>query len=153
LGFTADEISSKIKEGLSKYFVNTDEIFITVKLAGFKYTILGEVGSTGTIVLFQNSLNIVEAIANAGDISLTGDKKNIEVIRQNIDGVQKFKLDMTSMQVFNSEVFYLQPNDIIYVPPLKQKTFGTGTNGVQTLTTIVSVLSLLTTSYLLIKNL
>ncbi len=153
LGYTTDEIANKIKEGLGKYFINTDEIFVTVKLAGFKYTILGEVGSTGTKIIYQNSVNIIEAVANAGDINITGDKKNVEILRQNIDGVQKYTLDLTSLEVFNSEVFFLQPNDIINVPPLKQKTYGTGTNGVQTLTTVISALSLITTTFLLIKNL
>lgn len=153
LGFTTDEVSQKIKEGLAKFFLQPNEIFISVKLAGFKYTILGEVASSGTKVLYQNSVNVIEALANAGDINITGDKKNVEIIRQSLEGVRKYKLDLTSIQVFESEVFYLQPNDIINVPPLKQKTYGTGTNGVQTFTTVISVLSVLTTTFLLIKSL
>jgi len=152
LGYTTDEVALKIKEGLAKYFINTDDIFISIKLAGFKYTILGEVGSSGTKVIYQNTVNIIEAVANAGDINITGDKKNVEIIRPNLNGVQKFTLDLTSIKVFESEAFYLQPNDIINVPALKQKTYGTGTNGVQTITTIISALSLLTTTFLLIKN-
>lgn len=153
LGYTTEEVSQKIKDGLSKFFVNTNEIFISVKLAGFRYIIIGEVGSSGTKVMNQNSVNVIEAVANAGDINITGDKKNVEIIRQSIEGVRKYKLDLTSIKVFESEVFYLQPNDIINVPPLKQKTYGTGTNGIQTFTTVVSVLSVLTTTFLLIKSL
>ncbi len=66
-----------------------------------------------------------------------------------IDGVKKFHVDLTQMSVFNSEVFYIQPNDIINVPPLKQKTLGTGVIGTQTFSTIMSLLSV----YLLIKTL
>jgi len=153
LGFTTNEVSNKIEAGLGKYFRNLSDIFVSVKLAGIKYTIVGEVGSTGSKVLFQNTVNIVEAIANAGDINITGDKKNVEIIRLGIDGVQKFKIDLTQLSVFNSDQFYIQPNDIINVPPLRQKSLGTGTTGMQTLTTVVSVLSLVTTTYLLIKNL
>lgn len=153
LGYTTDEVSDKIKVELLSYIRNTDEVFVSVKLAGFKYTILGEVGSTGTKILYQNSVNIVEAIANAGDIKITGNRKNVEIIRNELDGVKKYTVDLTNMQVFDSEVFYLQPNDIINVPPLKQKTYGTGTNGMQTLTTVISAFSLVTTTILLIKNL
>jgi polysaccharide export outer membrane protein len=153
LGYTTEEVSNKISLELGKYFKNLSDIFVSVKLAGVKYTILGEVGSTGSKVLSQNSVTIIEAIANAGDIGLTGDKKNVEIIRVGIDGVQKFHIDLTQMNVFNSEVFYIQPNDIINVPALHQKTLGTGTTGVQTLSTVVSVLSLITTTYLLIKSL
>ncbi|HIP47798.1 MAG TPA: sugar transporter [Lutibacter sp.] len=151
LGYTADEVEKKIQTGFSKYFKNTDEIFISVKLAGIKYTIVGEVGSTGSKILFQNTVNIIEAIANAGDIDLTGDKTNVEVIRIGITGVEKFHVDLTQMTVFNSEVFYIQPNDIINVPALKQKTIGTGVTATQTLSTVVSVLSLISTIYLWTK--
>lgn len=153
LGYSTDEVADKIETELGKYFKNLSDIFVSVKLAGVKYTIIGEVASTGSKVLFQNSVTIAEAIANAGDIGLTGDRKNVEIIRVGIDGVQKFHIDLTQMSAFTSEVFYIQPNDIIYVPPLRQKTLGTGTTGVQTLSTVVSVLSLVTTTYLLIKSL
>jgi len=151
LGYTTEEITNKIKLGFGKFFKNTSDIFVSVKLAGIRYTIVGEVGSSGSKVLFQNTVNIIEAIANAGDIELTGDKTNVEVIRIGTTGVEKFSVDLTQMSVFNSEVFYIQPNDIINVPALKQKTMGTGLTGAQTLSTIVSVLSLISTTYLLIK--
>ena len=151
LGYTSDEVEKKIQTGFSKFFKNTDDIFISVKLAGIRYTIIGEVGSTGSKVLFQNTVNIIEAISNAGDIDLTGDKTNVEVIRIGVSGVEKFHVDLTQMTVFNSEVFYIQPNDIINVPALKQKTIGTGVTATQTLSTVVSVLSFISTIYLWTK--
>jgi polysaccharide export outer membrane protein len=52
----------------------------------------------------------------------------------------------------NSSFFYIQPNDLIYIKPLKQKSFGTGTTGLQTLTTLVSAFSLIFTTILLIRK-
>jgi len=153
LGFTTDEVSDKITTKLAHFFKNVDDIYVAVKLAGVRYTIIGEVTSTGSKVLYKNNVNIIEAIANSGDIKLTGDKTNVELIRIGVDGIKKYHLDLTQLDVFESEVFYIEPNDIINVPALKQKTLGTGTTGAQTLTTVISVLSLLTTSYLLIKSL
>lgn len=153
LGFTTDEVADKIESELGNYFKNQADIFVSVKLVGIKYTVIGEVTSPGTNVLFQNNVNIIEAIANAGDIPVTGDKKNVEVLRVGVGGVQKFHIDLTQISAFNSDIFYIQPNDIINVPPLPQKTIGTGLTGTQTLSTVVSVLSLLTTTYLLIKSL
>lgn len=153
LGFTADEIENKIEDGLSKYFKNLSDIFVSVKLDGFKYTIIGEVGSPGSQVLFKNTVNIIEAVANAGDIGLAGDKTNVEILRMGIDGVEKYSIDLTNMTVFNSEVFYIQPNDIINVPALPQKALGVGLTGTQFLGTILSVLSFATTTYLLIRGL
>lgn len=151
LGYTTDEVTAKIEVGLSKFFKNLSDIFVSVKLAGVRYTIIGEVGSTGSKVLFQNKVNIIEAVANAGDIGLTGDKSNVEILRMGINGVEKFHIDLTDMTAFNSEVFYIQPNDIINVPALPQKTLGTGVTGTQTLGTIMSLLSLVSTTYLLIR--
>ena len=60
---------------------------------------------------------------------------------------------MLEIGVFESENFYIKPNDIIYIAPLKQKTWGVGTTGLQTFTTIISVFTLGVTTYLLIKSL
>ena len=153
LGYTEKEIREKIEKEFESFFKNPDDIFITVKLAGIRFTILGEVKSPGTLVLFQNQVNIVEAIANAGDITLTGDRKNVVIIRKNINGDKKFVLDLTNVSAFNSQYYYIQPNDIIYIKPLKQKSWGTGTTGVQTLTTIVSIVSLVASAILISRNL
>lgn len=153
LGYTEDETREKIESELSKYFKDLEKIFVTVKLGGIQYVITGEIGSPGTINLHQNEVSIVDAVANAGDVNLVGDRKNITVIRNSLDGVKKYTLDITKIEVFESENFYIQPNDIIYVPPLKQKSWGTGTNGMQTFTTFVTIFSFLTSSILLIKTL
>ncbi len=90
MGYTEKEVREKIEEELAKYFKDTSNIFVTVKLAGIRFTVLGEVASPGTLVLFQNQVNIIEAIANAGDITITGNRKKVTIIRKNIDGTKKF---------------------------------------------------------------
>jgi polysaccharide export outer membrane protein len=137
---------------LEEYFKKEANIFVTVKLAGFRYTINGEVGSTGTKTLFQEHVNIMEAIANAGDITITGNRKEVTIIRQTPTGVQMYDIDLTDVNVIKSPYFYLQPNDYVYVKPLKQKTWGTGKTGIESITTIITVLSLATTVFLLLKN-
>ena len=61
-------------------------------------------------------------------------------------------IDLTDANVMKSPYFYLQPNDYIYVKPLKQKTWGTGKTGIESITTIITVLSLATTVFLLLRN-
>ncbi|MDX1827942.1 MAG: polysaccharide biosynthesis/export family protein [Lutibacter sp.] len=153
LGYTTKEVREKIEEELGKFFKNPELIFVTVKLAGIKFVVTGEVGSPGTINLMQNQVSIVDAIANAGEITQLGNRSDVTIIRKTIDGVQKYHLDLTSVDVFNSKYFYIQPNDIIYVAPLKQKSWGTGTTGFQTFSTVVTVLSFIVSSVLLVKNL
>ena len=153
LGYTTKEVREKIENELSKYFKNPEQIFVTVKLTGVKVVVTGEVGSPGTLNLAQNEVSIIDAIANAGEITQFGNKKDVVIIRKTMDGVKKYHLDLTNIDVFNSKHFYIQPNDIVYVAPLKQKSWGTGTTGLQTFSTVVTVLSFLVSSVLLFKNL
>lgn len=153
MGYTLEEVRIKIeKQLLEEYFKSEANIFVTVKLAGFRYTINGEVGSTGTKTLFQDHVNIMEAIANSGDITTVGNRKSVTVIRQTPTGVEMNDIDLTDKNVMKSPYYYLQPNDYIYVKPLKQKTWGTGQTGIQSIGTIITLLSLATTVYLIIKN-
>lgn len=153
MGFTLEEVRQKIeKRLLEEYFTKEANVFVSVRLSGFRYTINGEVNSPGTITLFQDRVNIMEAIANAGDITVTGNRKSVMVIRQSPGGTEMHTLDLTRREAMNSPYYYLQPNDYVYVKPLPQKTLGTGTTLVQSITTIVSVLSLITTVTILLTR-
>lgn len=153
IGYTLDEIRVRIeKQLLAEYFNTEANIFVTVKLAGFRYTINGEVGSTGTKTLFQEHVTIMEAVANSGDITITGNRKAVTIMRKTPTGVQMQDLDLTDINVMQSPYYYLQPNDYIYVKPLKQKTWGTGKTGIESLGTIITLLSLATTTFLLLRN-
>ncbi|MFK7831991.1 MAG: polysaccharide biosynthesis/export family protein [Winogradskyella sp.] len=153
LGYTCEEIEKRIeKQLLEEQFKEAANIFVTVKLAGLRFTVNGEIGAPGSLTLFQERVNIFEAIANAGEIPVTGNRKEIQIIRQYPQGQRIHTLDITDINVMKSPYYYIQPNDIIYVKPLKQKTWGTGTNGGETLATVVSIITLLTTTILLIER-
>lgn len=154
LGRTTKEIQEiVVNKLLEEQFKETANIFVTVKLSGVRFTVYGEVNNSGTVVLFQERVNIFEAIANAGEIPVTGDRKDVVIVRQYPQGQKIHHIDLTKVSVLNSPYYYIQPNDMIYVKPLKQKSWGTGTTGVQSLSTIISVLSLVTTTILLARNL
>lgn len=150
IGLTLEEARQKIeKRLLEEFFTKEAHLYVTVKLAGFRYTINGEVGHPGTITLMQEKVNIMEAVANAGDITVTGDRKNVVVIRQLPHGTEMHTIDLTDVKAMQSPFYYLQPNDYIYVKPLPQKSWGTGTTGIQSITTVISVLTLITTTILI----
>ncbi|WP_073370225.1 polysaccharide biosynthesis/export family protein [Flavobacterium fluvii] len=152
IGFTVDELRMKIeKQLLDEYFKKEANIFVIVRLAGFKYTVNGEVGSVGTKFLFQDHVNIMEAIANSGDITITGDRKAVTIIRQSPSGTEMHDIDLTDINVMQSPYYNLQPNDYIYVKPLKQKTWGTGKTGIESLSTIITLISLVTTAIVLLN--
>lgn len=154
LGFTADEVRQKIeKQLLEEYFRKEANIFVTVKLAGLRYTINGEIGSPGVGVLYQDRVTIMEAIANSGDITTTGNRREVQIIRKFPHGFETYSIDLTNESAMSSPYFYIQPNDYIIIKPLKQKTWGTGVTGVQSVATIMTAISLITTLLVLSKTL
>jgi len=153
LGYTTKEVRIKLEKALLQFLKNKEDIFVTVNLSGIKFTIFGEVNDPGIKVINQNSVNIIEAIANSGDFTITGNRKKVELWRATAGGRKRYTIDLTKATAFDSEIYYIQPNDMIYVRPLKQKAWGTGTTGLQSLTTIISVFTLVTSTILLVRNL
>ena len=148
------EIKDKVEEELLKqYFKETAEIFVTVKLAGLRYTVTGEVGGTGVYTLFRDRVNIIEALANAGDIAQTGNRRDVLVIRQYPYGQKIHHIDLTDIAAMESPFYFIQPNDIILVKPLKRKALGAGQTAIQNITTISSILAVLVSTYFLTRNL
>ncbi len=153
MGYSTEEVRQKIeKELLESYFTKEANIFVTVKLAGFRFTVNGEVQSPGTKTLYQDKVNILEAVANSGDITITGNRKEVVIIRQQPQGSEIHQVDLTDIKVMQSPYYYLQPNDYVYVKPLKQKTWGTGKTGIESISTLVTLISLLTTSIILLNR-
>jgi polysaccharide export outer membrane protein len=145
LGKTTEEIRLVIEKRLLDEYFNTEaDLYVTVKLAGIRYTINGEIRSPGTNIIYNERATIMDAISNSGDITMTGDRKNVLIIRQFPHGVEMHTINLLDRKALESPYYYMQPNDFILINPLKQKSWGTGTTGIQTLTTIISALSLVT---------
>ena len=151
LGYTVEEVRKLVgKKLLEEYFNKEANVFVTVKLAGIRFTINGEINSPGITTLYQDRVTIMDAISSAGDITMTGDRKAVTIVRQYPHGTEIHEIDLTDVKCMQSPYFFIKPNDYIYIKPLKQKSWGTGTTGVQSLTTIITALSLVTTVLLLL---
>lgn len=154
LGYTVDEVREMLETRLLKdYFKEEANIFITVKLAGIRYTINGEIASPGSNIIYRDQVSIMEAIANSGDITLTGDRKNVVIIRQYPAGQKVHHIDLTKLEAMNSPYYYVKPNDLILINPLPQKSWGTGTTGIQSLATVMTIIAAISTTLLLINRL
>ena len=154
LGMTVEEVRMDIEERLLKdYFKEEAQIFVTVKLAGIRYTIAGEIGNPGSRIIYRDQVSIMEAIANSGDIPVTGDKSDVVIIRQYPIGQKVHHINLNELSAMSSPYYYIQPNDLILVNPLPQKAIGTGTTGIQTFRDIVLVLTAATTTILLFISL
>jgi len=154
LGKTVAEIREDIEARLLRdYFKEEANVFVTVKLSGIRYTINGEIGSPGSNIIYRDEVTIMEAIANSGDILITGDRTNIIIIRQYPLGQKVHHIDLTKIEAMNSPYYNIQPNDLILINPLPQKSIGIGTTGLSSLTTILAVVTTLMTTYLLFSRL
>ena len=149
LGFTEKEVREKIEDKLlEEYFKEEANIFVTVKLAGIRYTTLGEIGQ-GSQVIYKEQVTIIEAIANAGGIEPYGDREKVQIIRQYPQGEEVHTVDVTKIDALKSPYYYIQPNDMIVVNPLPQKALGIGTTGLEVFSTVVSMVTLLTSIVIL----
>jgi len=150
LGFTVEEVRKDLEKRLTEdYFKEEANVFVTVKLSGIRYTIAGEIGGSGSKIIYRDEVSIMEAIANSGGVPITGDLKDVIVIRQYPVGQKVHHIDLTTIDAMNSPYYNIQPNDLILINPLPQKALGTGTTGLQSFTTILSVVTALTTVILL----
>lgn len=110
-----------IQSAISKYI---SEASVIVKFVGKSITIIGEVSRPGEYQIYSDNVNIFKAIAMAGGLSDYGNRENITIIRE-IDGKAKFNtLDLTNKYALKSDFYYLRPEDIVLVQPLKQKSWG-----------------------------
>lgn len=116
VGLTLDEAEYLLKRRAEEYLRQPT---VQVKLLNFKVNVLGEVNSPGFVYNYEGSMNIFDAIGNAQDITVYADLKNVVVNREINNITNTYKVDLTTNDVYNSDVFYLQPNDILYIPPTK----------------------------------
>ena len=122
-GQTVKEIQEIVQLKTDEHLNNA---IATVKLVSFYITFLGEVRSQGKITVMQDEVNILDAIALSGGIGDYGNKKNVLVVRQTDTGTKTFRVDLTKRELLTSEQFYMLPNDIVIVEPLKNKSFQLG---------------------------
>jgi polysaccharide export outer membrane protein len=120
-GLTLEETRKLVQELAGKVFKNAT---IDCKLLSFKFTVIGEVRSPGAYVNYNNYLTVLEAIGRAGGVSDFGDRDKVLVIRPIDKGTKTFKINLQDKKILSSEAYFLLPNDIVIVQPLKQKIFN-----------------------------
>ncbi|MBN2486825.1 MAG: polysaccharide biosynthesis/export family protein [Bacteroidales bacterium] len=97
---------------------------VSVRVVNSRVTVLGDVNAPGVYMFNRNSLSIYEVIAHAGDLTPYGNRKNVLIVRQEGDRVVKKYVDLTNDQLMTSPWYEIQSNDIIYVEPLRRRSFG-----------------------------
>ena len=128
-GMTKSQCQDMIREKLLPYMAATENPIVTVRMSSYRVTVTGEVNRPGVIPVSTEKMSIVEALAQAGDLTVYGKRDNIMLIREDETGQKKMvRLNMNDANLINSPYYYLQQNDIIYVQPnsVKAKNAGIG---------------------------
>ena len=133
---TVDQAKEKMQTEINK-FVN--QTTLIVKLSNFNLTVLGEVSRPGMYKVYQSQINLFEAVALAGNMTNFAKNDEVKIIRQTDHGSEIITVDMGSADILSSPYYYLKPNDIVYVEPLKIKQWGFTTFPYSTVFSIVTL--------------
>ncbi len=140
-GLNRIQATTLLKDMLKEYIKNP---IVVLRNINFKITVLGEVSRPGSFTIPNERITILEALGLAGDMTIQARRDNVLVVREKKGKKTYIRVDMTSEDIFNSTVYYLEQNDLIYVQPnnakVKSSTIGPSTNAT------LNVISILVTA-------
>lgn len=118
----------QLEDNITKLLIDKKLLFdpiVTARFLNFRVTVLGEVNHPGVVYVPSEQISILEAIGEAGDLTIFGLRDNVILIRQ--EGPDKLvkRLNLNSSKILQSPYFFLKSNDVIYVEPGKAKVLGT----------------------------
>ena len=116
-GMTKSELENYIREEIYPKYIH-EVPAVTVRFENFRISVTGDVAHPGSFIVPNERVNVLEAIAMAGDLNITGRRDNVLLVRVNADGSRTTaRLDLTDKDLILSPYFYLQQNDVLYVEP------------------------------------
>lgn len=128
-GLTRPQMEEELARRIKPYFAEGENPVVKVRMSGFRITIIGEVGSSRVINVENERISIIEALAQAGDLSVYGKRPNVLLVRENSDGEKlAYRYNMNDAEIFNSPYYYLEQNDIVYVEPQKNRARNADVN-------------------------
>lgn len=149
-GLSLSGAEEKLTEMAAVYL---EEPVVEIKLLNYRFTLLGEVVKEGVQSTFNYAVTIPEAIGMAGGLSDLADRNNIKIIRKIGDSNVIFYVNLLEEDFFGSEKFFVHPNDVIVVPPLKQRPFRKYfTQNLSVFNSTISVLLVGINLYFLLTN-
>jgi polysaccharide export outer membrane protein len=138
LGYNQEQLRDSLQSWLTPW---VKDPIVNVRLLNFRVTYLTTDRAT-TVMVLNNKTNIIQFLGMVGGITWTDRKNKVLVIRQIDDQRQVFHVDFTQKDIFQSPVYYLQPNDIVYVEPNQRKFIESNVQLISLVTSITSTISI-----------
>ncbi|MCD7709993.1 MAG: polysaccharide biosynthesis/export family protein [Porphyromonadaceae bacterium] len=154
-GMTRGGVAASIKQELISQNLVKDPV-VTVEFANLCFFALGEVSKPGRYNIDRDRITVLDALSLAGDLTIYGRRDGIVVLREDGGVRQAYRVDLRSVeQLFNSPVYYLRQNDVVYVEPnpVRARQSTVNGNNVRSTSFWISLASLLTSVGVLVSNL
>lgn len=133
-GLTKSEAERVILNKIKPYMSEAETPIVTVRMSNYKISVLGEVNRPGMYTVSNEKISILEALAQAGDLTIYGVRNNVKLIREDSTGMKSIHvLNLNDANLINSPYYYLQQNDIVYVEPNKVKAQNSSVGSMTTL--------------------
>ncbi|MBM3434862.1 MAG: hypothetical protein FJY07_01445 [Bacteroidetes bacterium] len=142
---TVEEAKKMVQEEIDKYLNKTTVI---VRLVNYTVTIVGEVNHPGQFKIYQDKINIFEILGLAGDLTTFAKRDDVILVRKSENQTKVYHLDLLNEKLIESELYYILPDDIIYVKPVTGKNYAFSTFPY---TLVISSISLALAIFALIK--
>ena len=150
-GLTKSEAEKLVTEKIRPYMAESENPVVTVTMASYSVSVLGEVNRPGTFQVSREKITILEALAQAGDLTIYGVRDRVKLIREDATGKKQIvTLNLNDANIVNSPYYYLQQNDVLYVEPNNVKAQNSKVG--QTTTLWFSATSILVSIAALIVN-
>jgi polysaccharide export outer membrane protein len=137
-GNSMDAVKNTLEKSLSGYVKDPS---ITIRRLNFRVTVIGEVVRPGIVQIQYDRMNILQALAQAGDLTIFAQRENILLVRETSRGKETVRISLYDKALLSSPYYWLQSGDILYVQPNKTKV-NTNTTFFQVWPTIISSLSI-----------
>ena len=133
-GLTKRECERMIQEKIQPYLAVSENPIVTVRMSSYSISVLGEVARPGSYLVSREEINIFEALAQAGDLTIYGVRDRVKLIRKDATGKKEIHtLNLNDANIVNSPYYYLQQNDVVYVEPNKVKAQNSSVGSMTTL--------------------
>ncbi len=134
-GLTKRECEKVILEKIRPYLADDTNPVVTVQMSSYSVSVLGEVNRPGSFQVAREKISILEALAQAGDLTIYGVRDRVKLIREDATGKKEVhELNLMDANIINSPYYYLQQNDVVYVEPNKVKAQNSKIGNATTLT-------------------
>lgn len=155
-GLTLAQAADTIRARLSAYILDADRnLLVTLKILNFNVNVLGEVTRQGIVQAENEYLTVTEVLAKSGGITDFGNRQNVKLIRT--DRLTKkttfYRIDLTTQETVSPQLARLQPNDVLYVQPLRRKQLSSVSQLLGLITGLISVPLLIISIYNVVRAL